>query len=358
MSEFAFELALCAHLERSSNPPVVGANPLIARQLGGSVADPGGRILDLVCIEPGLEFDERTAITDADIPDAAIESAVGPGRARYWKDAFDCHPSHARRAVERACEIGFFESERRNGREYVRQVARYPDWYDRIVAIENKPDLGRPGDLEMQLRTDVSLALVDEVILATESYVTRAHLHRLPDPVGVWRVHRDRESTDSSALERGAKVRAGAEAEVDVEAGVEVEIEVVREPTPLPTAEPGIEPLAFEPGRTEIEPVSAAAKARARRRLAERAYGKGWRTYDFPACASCVASDEASVTLPHCTWAGDLVDANADCGPDCPGYKSATAPEVDLESERDRQTPWRASPRGRRRRQSGLDQFR
>ncbi|ELY92748.1 hypothetical protein C483_07267 [Natrialba hulunbeirensis JCM 10989] len=338
MSEFAFELALCAHLEQSSRPPVAGADPLIARQLGGSVADPGGRILDVVCVEPGSEFGERTAITDAEIPDAAIESTVGPGRARYWKDAFDCHPNRARRAMERACEIGFFESERCNGREYVRQVARYPDWYDRIVAIENKPDLGRPGDLEMQLRTDVSLALVDEVILATESYVTRAHLHRLPDPVGVWRVHRTRDRDDPSALA--------------------LEIEVVREPTPLPTTEPGIEPLAFEPGRTEIEPVSPAAKARARRRLAERAYGKGWRTYGFPDCASCVATNGAGATLPHCTWAGDFVDANADCSPDCPGYESAAAPEVDLDAERDRQTAWRASPRGHRRQQSGLDQFR
>ncbi|OIB58490.1 DUF5787 family protein [Natrialba sp. SSL1] len=354
MSEFAFELALCAHLERSSTPPIADSNPLVARQIGGSVADPGGRILDIVCVEPGLEFDARTAITDAEIPDAAIESAVGPGRSRYWKDAFDCHPNHARRAMERACEIGFFESERRNGREYVRQVARYPDWYDRIVAIENKPDLGRPGDLEMQLRTDVSLALVDEVILATESYVSRAHLHRLPDPVGVWRVHRDRDRSggDPSAPERESSGK------VETEAGVGVEIEVVREPTPLPTAGPGIEPLAFEPGRTEIEPVSAAEKARARRRLAERAYGKGWRTYDFPGCASCVPTDEAAATLPYCAWAGDFVDANADCGPDCPGYESAAAPEVDLDGERDRRTAWRASPSGHRRQQSGLDQFR
>ncbi|ELZ01628.1 hypothetical protein C482_06237 [Natrialba chahannaoensis JCM 10990] len=348
MSEFAFELALCAHLEQSRKPPVAGADQLTARQLGGSVADPGGRILDIVCIEPGPEFDERAAITDAEIPDAAIESAVGTGRSRYWKDAFDCHPNHARRAMERACEIGFFESKRRNGREYVRQVARYPDWYDRIVAIENKPDLGRPGDLKMQLRTDVSLALVDQVILATESYVTRAHLHRLPDPVGVWRVHRDRESDAPSALERGDEAAIG----------VGVEIDVVREPTPLPTAEPGIEPLAFEPGRTEIEPVSAAAKERARRRLAERAYGKGWRTYDFPDCASCVLTDEAGATLPYCAWADALVDANADCGPGCPGYEPAVAPEVDLDAERDRQTAWRASPSGHRRHQSGLDQFR
>ncbi|NGM70110.1 hypothetical protein G6M89_14020 [Natronolimnobius sp. AArcel1] len=334
MSEFAFELEVCARLE-ADKPG------LIARQLGASVADPGGRILDVVCVEPGPEFEERLTLTSETIPDAAIASDVGPGRARYWKHAFpdDCHPKQARRAMERACEIGFFERERRNGRDYVRQVARYPDWYGRLVGIENKPDLGRPGDLEAQLRTDVSLALVDEIILATESYVTRAHLNRIPDEVGVWRVHRG---------------------DGDFPQPLEVEINVIREPTPLPTGEAGVEPLEAHPGRTEIAVVDEAAKARARRRLAERAYGKGWRTYEMPACTACTSTDpdETGATLPHCQWAGEIVDAGSRCGPSCPGYEPVADRElVDLEAERAMRTPWRADPAGRQRRQSGLDQF-
>ncbi|WP_049921786.1 DUF5787 family protein [Halopiger djelfimassiliensis] len=324
-SEFAFELELCAHLERRRSG-------IVARQLGAGIADPGGRILDIVRVEPGPSFDDRIAITSESIPEAAIESAVGTGSARYWKSAFDCHPDRARRATERALEIGFFERERRTGREYVRQVARYPDWYGRLVGIENKPDLGRPGDLEAQLRTDVSLALVDEAILATESYVTRAHLNRIPDEVGVWRVHRD----DSNAT---------------------VEIEVVREPESLPVDEPGIEPLEYRPGRTDVAVVDPEAKARARRRLAERAYGKGWRTYEFPGCGSCRAVDAEGATVPDCTWKGRVVNANSDCGPACDGYEPATVPEVDLERERDRQTAWDPDPPGKRRRQSGLDRF-
>ena len=325
VSEFAFELELCAHLE-SHRPGIV------ARQLGASVAEPGGRILDVVCVEPGPAFEDRLELTSGSIPAAAIESAVGTGRARYWKDAFDCHPDRARRATERACEIGFFERERRTGREYVRQVARYPEWYDRIVGIENKPDLERPGDLEAQLRTDVSLALVDEIVLATESYVTRAHLHRIPDAVGVWRVHRN---DDASTLE----------------------IEVVREPTPLAINEPGIEPLEYQPGRTEIAVVSPESKARRRRRIAERAYGKGWRTYGFPDCRACRADDSSGATLPSCAQYDRVVDASAECGPSCSGYDPTAAPEVDLEAERDRRTPWVAEPAGKRRQQSGLDQF-
>ncbi|WP_255193885.1 DUF5787 family protein [Natronobeatus ordinarius] len=324
MSEFAFELELCATLEERRDG-------ILARQLGASVANPGGRILDVICVEPGPEFDERVAITDASIPDAAIESAVGPGRARYWKDAFDCHPEAARRATERALEIGFFEAERRNGREYVRQVARYPEWFGRLVGIENKPDLGRPGDLEFQLRTDVSLALVDEAILATESYVTRAHLNRIPDEVGVWRIHRDGDGP--------------------------LEIDVVREPTPLPVDEPGVEPLEDHPVRTDIAVVSPAEKARARRRLAERAYGKGWRTFAFPGCRACTPDDSSGATLPFCAWKGRVVDAGAECGPDCDGYEPGDSPDVDLEAERDRQTLWVADPAGKKRRQSGLDRF-
>ncbi|ELZ18925.1 hypothetical protein C478_00555 [Natrinema thermotolerans DSM 11552] len=333
MSEFAFELELCARLEERGEG-------IVARQLGGSVADPGGRILDVLCVEPGPEFDERVELTSETIPDAAIESAVGTGRARYWKDAFDCHPERARNATERAKEIGFFERDREasatSNREYVRQVARYPDWYDRIVGIENKPDLGRPGDLEMQLRTDVSLALLDEAILATESYVTRAHLNRIPDEVGVWRVHRD-----------------------ETAAGDGLEIEVIREPAPLVPDVPGIEPLAAHPGRTEIEVVSPDAKARARRRLAERAYGKGWRTYEFPDCGACRPADASGATLPYCEWTDRVVDANTECGPDCPGHEPESAADLstDLEAERDRRTAWTADPDGKRRRQAGLDRF-
>ncbi|WP_254761989.1 DUF5787 family protein [Natrinema marinum] len=340
MSEFAFELELCAALESRRAG-------IVARQLGASVADPGGRILDVVCVEPGPEFDDRVALASESIPDAAIESAVGTGRARYWKETFDCHAERARSAVERALEIGFFERDHGAsadaGRDYVRQVARYPDWYGRIVGIENKPDLGRPGDLAAQLRTDASLAVVDEAILATESYVTRAHLNRIPEEIGVWRIHREGEGADGES----ATTDAG------------LEIDVIREPASLPVDEPGIEPLAAHPGRTEIEVVSPDEKARARRRLAERAYGKGWRTYGFAECESCVADATSGATLPHCDWKGRVVDAPTECGAACPGYESAAAPadESDLEAERDRRTPWRGDPDGRRRRQSGLDRF-
>lgn len=320
MTEYAFELALCAFLERETDD-------LLARQLG--VSRHGRRVVDVVAVRPGPAVEARRALTDQRIPVAAIESDVGPGRARHWRSAFACHPERANRAMERAVEIGFFERERRDGREYVRQTVRYPDWFGRIRGVENKPDLGTPGALETQLRKDVSLAALDEVVVATESYVTRAHLNRLPAEVGVWRF-----DPETPAMT------------------------VVREPTRLPVTEPGIELVARHPGRAEIRPVTASAKARLRRRVAERAYGKGWRTWTFPGCERCQADTYAGTAgLPHCTWHGRLVHPAEECGERCPEFTPAAPPPVDLRAERDRRTAWEADPDGCARQQAGLDRF-
>jgi len=322
--EFPFELAMCAHLE-ARTAGVVG------RQIGGGVHAPANRIVDVLVVEPGPAFEERVALTGETIPDAAIESDVGTGKACYWKDGFERTGDYTRTTIDRAVDVGFFERERRGGREFLRQTARYPDWFDRLVGIENKPDLASPGALETQLRKDVSLGLLDEVVLATESYVTRAHLNRFPPEVGVWRV--------------------------DWDADPEDRIEVVREATPLDTAGVGVELLAEHPGRTEVRTATPAAKARRRRRMAERAYGKGWRTYEFPACRRVEnGSFAGGGGLPYCSFEGRVVDP-ANCGPDCPGHDPADPPAVSLDEEREARTPWVTDPTGRARRQTGLDRF-
>lgn len=321
MDEFAFELALCAHLEEATEW-------VLARQLGGGVAAPGGRIVDVCAVEPGPEFAERAVITDDEIPALAVESDAGVGGAVFWKDAFaplDCGPETARAAVEGALDAGFFEVERRGGREYVRQATRYPDWIGRLVAVENKPDLGDPGALERQLRTDASLALFDAVVLATGSYVTRAHLNRIPEEVGVWRF--------------------------DPESGTR---EIVRDPTPLPADETGVEPVDRNPLRTDVELVSASEKARARRRIAERAYGKGWRTYRPPTCTNARTTPDGR---PFCEQFGRVVDPACDCGTACSERAPGDPPTVDAAALRDGRTPWVRNPPGVRRRQADLDRF-
>lgn len=317
VTEFGFELRVCAHLEASTDA-------VVARQLGGGAID-GGRVLDVVLIEPGPGFEHRTRLTPDSIPASVLDADLGPGNFRDWRRILGSGIS-PQRAIERAIEIGYLEVDRTGGRELVKPVDRYPeDWFDRIIAIENKPDLQAPGDLYDQLQFDVSLGLVDEVILATASHVTRAHLNRIPDEVGVWRV--------------------------DPETGV---YEVHRSPASLPVEQPGLEVREHHPGRTDVRPIPPPIKRTARRRLAERAYGKGWRTYSLPSCANIDPSVDSASGLPWCTHFDRLVHPSSECSSACSGYQSAPPPAVDLEAIRDDTSPWVADPPDRRTRQGRL----
>ncbi|MFB6106673.1 MAG: DUF5787 family protein [Halobacteriaceae archaeon] len=324
MREFAFEVRLCAHLEE--------AYPVVARQLGASVGAGGARrVMDLVLVEAGPEFDDRVRLSASTIPPAAVESDVGVGRWRRVTDALDGPPERCRRVAERAADVGFFELARRGGHAVARRAASYPDWVGRLVGVENKPDLADPGDLYTQLRKDVSLGLFDAVVLATESHVTRAHLNRLPAEVGVWRVAFDDEDP----------------------------VTVVREPAPLDAAGPGLQVVERHPGRTDVRPVSPGRKAAKRRAVAERAYGKGWRTYALPACENARRAGAAGTdSLPGCAHYDRVVDPASECGPDCPGFAAGDPPAVDADAERAARTPWDPDPPGAARRQAGLDAFR
>ncbi len=316
--EFRFELALCAALESTDH--------VLARQLGSGVTTPGARIVDVCVVTPGSGFDERAALSSDRIPATAIEADVGPGEAVPVADAFDLRPERASAVVDAAVDVGYLERERRNGRPVVRATARYPDdWIGSVTAIENKPDLAEPGDLAAQLRYDVALGLFDEVVLATASYVTRAHLNRIPDPVGVWRF--DPETGDR---------------------------EVVRDPTPLESDEPGVEIREEHALRTDVSIVGAGAKARKRRRIAERVYGKGWRP-DPPACARATTTADGR---PRCAEFDRIVDPGRECGPACPAHDPADPPSLDRDRLRDERTAWVEDPEGGgRRRQSGLSRF-
>lgn len=329
MSEFAFELQLCAHLEREY--------PLVSRQLGAGVHDPGGRVIDVLCVTPGPEFGARTRLTPDSIPAGVVEADIGVGEWTRVGRAFDGPPERAHRLAEAGADAGFLERERRGGQTVVRQAARYPaDWFGRLIGVENKPDLGVPGALETQLRTDVSLGVLDEVWLATESYVTGAHLNRIPEEVGVWRVTFDEEGGDD---------------------GVEP-VEVVREATPLDTGGPGIELLDEHPGSTDIAVATGDEIARQRRRMAERAYGKGWRTYSIPACVNASSGECSGTTgLPFCEYKDRLVDAAAECGDACAGYEPCDEPDVDLDAERAHRSKWNPEPERVARSQAGLDRF-
>ena len=317
--EFRFELALCAALESPDR--------VVSRQLGAGIDNPGGRIVDVCVMTPGPAFDRRAAITADRIPDPAIEAAVGPGEAVPLTEAFDLPPDRAEAVADHAAAVGYLERERRDGRPVVRATARYPDdWVGSLTAVENKPDLGSPGDLAAQLRYDAALGLFDHVVLATASYVTRAHLNRIPDVVGVWRF-------DPDTGDR----------------------EVVREPTRLPADAPGVEIRDERALQTDVALVTADAKARKRRRIAERAYGKGWRP-DPPACAHATTTADGR---PYCEQFERVVNPGRDCGQACEAFEPADPPATDRDALRDERTAWVATPDGAGpRRQSGLSRFR
>ncbi|AWB28144.1 DUF5787 family protein [Halococcoides cellulosivorans] len=323
MREAAFELAVCAHVEERDR--------VLARQIGTGVDT--RRIADVIVLDPGPDFETRASITDRAIPPVVIEAfaASDPRPAA----AVDAHPEHAQRAIEHALDAGALVAERDGRRTTYRLARPYPDdWVDSIVAIENKPDLDRPGDLRAQVRHDVSLGVVDRVVLVTASHVTGAHEHRVPDPVGIWQF-------DPASGER----------------------RVVREALSLDPDDWGLEVLDRDPGAWTIETVDQSAKRRRRIAIAERAYGAGWRPSrsDWPACARCSAVSVGTATLPDCAWADRIVDPRAECGPDCPGFEAAADPDVapstpDPDRERDNSSAWVRDPPGPYR-QVGLDQF-
>lgn len=320
MNEFRFELALASHLEATTDA-------IVARQLGGAVANPGNRIVDLVVVEPGPEFDERAKISSRTIPPRAIEADVGPGQPVPRRNVLG-GGEYARGTIEAAVNAGYFRVERRGGQEYVRATTRYPDqWFDRLVAVENKPDLGSPGELQRQLTHDVALGLFDEIVLATESYVTRAHLNRLPPSVGVW--------------------------EFDPETGDRT---IRRKSDTLEVGRPGVEPTERRSLRTDIAIIDADEKRRQRRRIAERAYGKGWRP-DPSTYPSCEHAETTPDCRPYCCEYEKVVDPASQCGRACPKYAPGAAPAVNVSAVRADRTPWIADPPGVRRRQSGLDRF-
>lgn len=322
MREYGFELRLCAHLETVTDA-------IVARQIGGGCYDRGGRVLDVVMIEPGPAFEQRTAITSETIPPRAIFSHVGVGRARSWPHATDLSGETATRLLERALDVGFFEHVHHDGPTRVRQTARYPDWIGSITAIENKPDLGSPGDLADQLRHDVALGIVDRVILATSSHVTGAHLNRLPAAVGIWQVN-----TTSEGMA----------------------IEEMRAPNMLDPTDWGIEIGDRVPLHRDIRAVSPEEKQRARIRLAERAYGKGWRP-SFPACSQAIPEATMETdAIPFCRWKDRVVDPGR-CGPNCPGFDPESPPATDHRQERAERTQWDPDPAGFVRRQAGLAAF-
>jgi hypothetical protein len=288
-SEFGFELLTCRWAERAWPPDGDRESAvLVARQLGTK-----RRRWDTVVVEcdtAGLaarrEFGDREL--DSDLLHV-VRSA--PADWAWYRDALP-HPGYpwryVRQAVHRAAGRDLIEKRRRDNRIELRRIRPYPDWIRRIVAIENKPDLDASAAraLSDQLDHDVTTALADEVWVATAATgdtVSPALLEDLPVEVGIL--------------------------SLDFESWSE---EVEWYPTTLTTEGTGDDDADSSDDREETRHV-----------LAERAYGRGWRSFHDtmrPDCRHFELRRDGPALVPWCA-AKKRRQTAAECAGSCPDWE-------------------------------------
>jgi hypothetical protein len=301
--EFGFELRVCAWAESEWTPRRPDSEILVARQLGAY-----GRRWDTVLVECDPDaLRERAAFGERELDSDLLGVVRGaPAEWAWYRDALPepAYPwRYVREAVHRAAGRDLVETRRDGNRIEIRRKQPYAEWVRRVVAIENKPDLSASAAdaLADQIERDVALSLADEVWVATEATDERVEpvlLERLPVEAGVLAFS----GPDSAAV-------AWHPATLEPEsAGTGIE-------------ERGAEECAFG--------VVPAAEKRAKRRLiAERAYGRGWRSYHEtmrPDCAAFTLRRAGEGYVPYCTAKGCEQSAAA-CSGGCEDFSPEPPP--------------------------------
>ncbi|MFD1599587.1 DUF5787 family protein [Halobellus rarus] len=294
-AEFGFELLVCRWAETSWPPGSTRESAVVvSRQLGTKRRRWDTVVLE--CDPDGLaarrQFGEREL--DSDLLHVVRHA---PAEWEWYRNALP-HPGYpwryVRAAVHRAADRGVVEKRRQGNRIEIRRIAPYPDWLRRIVAIENKPDLDASAAraLAGQLEHDVEAALADEVWVATEATGSRiepALLEDLPVDVGIVTLS------------------------FDADAGAVVPIE-----------NDSVGTVEWYP--SEVTPPDASGDEERRRRrleLAERAYGRGWRSYHEtmrPDCRHFELRRFGRALVPHCAANGRSQTA-AECAGSCPEFE-------------------------------------
>ena len=342
-AEFDFELRVCQWAERAWPPAGDRHRPiLVARQFGTK-----RRRWDTIvfeCDPDGLR--ERAKLgeraLDSDLLDVLPHA---PAEWTYYREALPDpgYPwRYVREAIHRAADRGILETRKRGGQIEIRRTYRYPDWVERIVAIENKPDLDASAadQLVSQLQQDVAIGLADEVWVATAATgdpVEPALLEDLPVEAGILVV----DPADSSA-------------------------DVAWHPRTLDPTAPGTRILDRPTGgehdasAARFEYADPDWKASKRRAIAERAYERGWRTYIDTMRSDCrhfETRGSATGQVPYC-GAKERGQSSSECRGACPQF------EPEPPAWRSKGWPLSGGPgktvervlnRRRRRRRPGLD---
>ncbi|GAA0505579.1 hypothetical protein SAMN04488066_10154 [Halorubrum aquaticum] len=294
-AEFGYELLVCRFVELTWYPDGDPRPAIVSRQLGTK-----RRRWDTVVIEVDPEaYAARRAFGDRAL-DSDLLHVVrdAPAEWAWYRDALPDpgYPwRYVRQAVHRAAGRDVIEKRRRGNRIEIRRVRPYPDWVDRIVAIENKPDLDRSAAdaLADQLAHDVETALADEVWLATEATGDRvepALLRSMPVEAGIL----------TTAFADGDA--GGERAAVDADAATVDWL-----------------PSDLEPSGSEGRDPETVTR---RLEIAERAYGKGWRSYHDtmrPDCRHFELRRAGRALVPHCT-AKDRCPTDRECSGSCPSF--------------------------------------
>ena len=331
--EFLFELRVCRWAERAWPPAGScddGTTVLVARQLGVQ-----SRRFDTLVFECDADALDARAVFGDDRLDSDLLHIVrhAPARYAYYRDTLP-DPGYGwryvREAVHEAAERELIDTRRgRGGRIEFRRRYHYPEWMNRVVAIENKPDLTASAarSLADQLEHDVALGLADEVWVATRATdddVEPALYERLPVEAGILAVDTGKETSPETGPTTDGRTT----------------VEVAWNATGLAVDEPGTRILERPDGgdhdlsAARFEYASPEWKASKRREIAERAYERGWRSFletMRPDCRSFEVRDP-DVPLPYCTAKGRHVTA-AECrgacpdfGPEPPGWRSRDWP--------------------------------
>ncbi|MFB6251001.1 MAG: DUF5787 family protein [Halobellus sp.] len=307
-------MSVCRWAE-TSWPPTCDRNRavVVARQLGTQQRRWDTVVLE--CDPEALARRERLGSRELD-SDLLHVVRNAPTEWSWYRDALP-HPGYpwryVRAAVHRAADRDVVETRRRGNRIELRRVAPYPDWLHRIVAIENKPDLDASAAraLSGQLKHDVETGLADEVWVATEATGDRiepALLEDLPVDVGILAFSFDDDQTDTTGATAGHGAIDGERAEG------------------LSGSAPTRASASVEWLPSDVTPPAAASDDERRRRrleLAERAYGRGWRSYVEtmrPDCRHFELRRFGRTLLPHC-GAKERSQTAAECAGSCPSFE-------------------------------------
>jgi hypothetical protein len=300
-AEFHFELRVCRWAEQDWHPTGGQRPVIVARQFGTR-----RRRWDTIVIE----VDPEGLRQRRQFGDRAFDSDLlhvlrhAPAEFTYYRDALP-HPGYpwryVRESIHEAADRDAIETRREGNRIQIRRVRPYPDWVERVIAIENKPDLDARAArvLRPQIEHDVALGLADEVWIATRSTGERvepALLEDVPVEAGVLILSPHAERVNGERVD-------GEGADSDSRA------EVAWRPRTLATDESGTRILerpdggAADASAARFEYVDPEEKQTRRLAIAERAFERGWRSYHDHMRTDCRSFElrrSGDVVLPWC----------------------------------------------------------